>query len=175
MAQSPAESTLVLFLGSNIGNIQPVETDTFLRMIRQRLAPGDALLLGADLVKPREQLLLAYNDPLGVTAAFNRNVLTRLNREYGARFDERQFMHRAIWNQDASRMEMHLASRGRQDVHVPGLDLAFTLSPDETIWTESSYKFEADDIRARCERAGLTVVNQWRDDVNGFALTLGRA
>jgi L-histidine N-alpha-methyltransferase len=144
-------------------------------MIYRRLSPGDAVLIGADLVKPRDQLLMAYNDPLGVTAAFNRNVLTRLNREYGASIDERQFVHRARWNEEASRIEMHLASRGRQDVRVPGLDLAFTLAPGETIWTESSYKFEADDIAVRCERAGLAVVGQWLDTVSGFALTLGRA
>ena len=171
----PAAPTLVLFLGSNIGNFDPGDTDQFLRRVRATMRSGDAFLLGADLVKPRERLLLAYNDPLGVTAAFNRNVLTRLNREYGATFDEGRFMHRALWNREASRIEMHLVSRGRQEVRVPGLDLEFSLEPEETIWTESSYKFERGDIVARCERAGFTVAGPWVDEGNGFALTLGRA
>ena len=165
--------TLTLFLGSNIGNFDPPGADAFLHGIRGAMSEGDSLLLGADLVKPEAELLLAYDDPLGVTAAFNMNLLVRANRELDADFDLRGFAHRAIWNAGASRIEMHLVSARRQRVRVPAADLDITFEADETIWTESSYKYCADDIGAMVERAGFLTTNQWSED--GFALTLAKA
>ena len=165
--------TLTLFLGSNIGNFDPPGADAFLRAIRGAMSTGDSLLLGADLVKPEAELLLAYDDPLGVTAAFNMNLLVRANRELDADFDLRGFAHRAIWNAGASRIEMHLVSARRQRVRVPAADLDITFEVGETIWTESSYKYRADHIVAMVERAGFITTNQWSED--GFALTLGEA
>jgi L-histidine Nalpha-methyltransferase len=163
--------SMALFLGSNIGNFDPPDADAFLLAIRAALSPGDWLLLGADLTKPERELLLAYDDPLGVTAAFNRNLLVRANRELGADFNAEAFAHRAVWNADHSRVEMHLVSRARQRVHVPasGLDIAFDRG--ETIWTESSYKYDVDGIGAMLHRAHFDVADQWISD--GFALTLG--
>jgi len=129
--------TLVLFLGSNIGNFDRPGANEFLRSIRAALEPGDDLLIGADLVKPESELLLAYDDPLGVTAAFNRNLLVRVNRELEADFELDQFAHRAVWNEPASRMEMHLIAGSRQHVEVRRCDLAFDLEAGEPIWTES--------------------------------------
>lgn len=170
-----AGPTLVLFLGSNVGNFDRPAADALLRQIRGAMAPGDALLLGADLVKPERDLLLAYDDPLGVTAAFNRNLLHRLNRELDADFRVDGFDHRAIWNASASRVEMHLVSRDRQAVRVPRAEVAFTMEPGETIWTESSYKYEPGDLAARFAPQGLIVTRQWIDDRDRFALTLARA
>jgi dimethylhistidine N-methyltransferase len=165
--------TLALFLGSNIGNFDPPGADEFLRYLRSALAPGDSLLLGADLVKPERELLLAYDDPLGVTAAFNRNLLVRANRELSADFDVDGFTHRAVWNAEASRIEMHLVSVRRQRVRVPASRLDITFEPDETIWTESSYKYRPDGLVAMLDRAGFSTADQWIAD--DFALTLGRA
>ncbi len=113
-----AGQTLVVFLGSNIGNFNPPGTGALLRSVRAALGDGGALLLGTDLVKPEPELLLAYDDPLGVTAAFNLNLLVRVNRELDGDFDVKEFSHRAIWNAPASRVEMHLVSRSRQRVQV---------------------------------------------------------
>jgi uncharacterized SAM-dependent methyltransferase len=124
-------------------------------------------------VKPEAELLLAYDDPLGVTAAFNLNLLVRANRELGADFDLGSFGHRAIWNAEASRIEMHLVSAHRQRVRVPAADLDITFEAGETIWTESSYKYRADQIVTMVERAGFLTTNQWSED--GFALTLASA
>src|SRR5262249_41247677 len=121
-----AGRALALFLGSNIGNFDPPGTDAFLRNIRAALSPGDALLVGADLVKPERELLAAYDDPLQVTAAFNRNLLVRVNRKLGADFDVEAFAHRAVWNGEASRIEMHLASLRRQRVRIPAAHLDIT-------------------------------------------------
>ena len=165
--------TLTLFLGSNIGNFDPPGADAFLRTVRGAMSGGDSLLLGADLVKPEADLLLAYDDPLGVTAAFNLNLLVRANRELDADFDLGGFVHRAIWNADASRIEMHLVSLRQQRVRVPAADLDITFEPGETIWTESSYKYSADHVVAMVEQAGFCSVHQWSED--GFALTLAEA
>jgi dimethylhistidine N-methyltransferase len=165
--------TLVVFLGSNIGNFDPPATDVFLRGARAAMRCGDALLLGTDLVKPEPELLLAYDDPLGVTAAFNRNLLVRVNRELGGDFDVKAFSHRAVWNASASRVEMHLVSQSRQcvKVHEAGLDI--TLEAGESIWTESSYKYRAEDLAPTLDRAGFRVTGQWQED--GFAVTLAEA
>ena len=165
--------TLTLFLGSNIGNFDPPGAAAFLRNIRTASSAGDSLLLGADLVKPEADLLLAYDDPLGVTAAFNKNLLVRANNELEADFDLAGFSHRAVWNAGASRIEMHLVSERRQRVRVPVADLDITFESGDTIWTESSYKYRADQIAASVKQAGFVTTSQWIDD--GFALTLAEA
>jgi dimethylhistidine N-methyltransferase len=166
----PDDRTLVLFLGSNIGNFDPPGADAFLHGVRAALTPGDSILLGADLIKPEWELLLAYDDPLGVTAAFNKNLLVRANRELGADFDLEGFAHRAIWNAEASRIEMHLVSLRPQDVRVPAAELDLAFRAGDAIWTESSYKYRPADIPAMLERAGFVTCEQWVAD--GFALTL---
>jgi L-histidine Nalpha-methyltransferase len=171
--REPGGRALVLFLGSNIGNFDPPGAAAMLLGVRATMRRGDALLLGADLVKPERELLLAYDDPLGVTSAFNRNLLVRVNRELGADFDLDFFVHRAVWTEAASRIEMHLVSTRRQEVRVPDAGIVFTLEPGETIWTESSYKYHPAGIRVMLERAGFAVLDQWSADT--FALTLAAA
>ena len=171
----PAETarpTLVAFLGSNIGNFDPPGASAFLALIRAAVRPRDFLLLGADLVKPERELLLAYDDPLGLTAAFNKNLLLRLNTELHADFDLDRFSHRAVWNRDESRVEMHLVSGTTQDVHVADCEVRFRLEEGETIWTESSYKYQPEGIRALVEPAGFAQCEQWIDERAAFALTL---
>lgn len=174
-ARSSGERRLALFLGSNVGNFDPPGRDAFLRSARKALERGDGFLLGCDLVKPEPALLLAYDDPLGVTAAFNLNLLARINRELDGDFDLDGFGHRAVWNQDRSRIEMHLESERRQRVHVRGAELAFTMEAGETIWTESSYKYRPAEIAAMLERARFRIRTQWIDPVDRFALTLAEA
>jgi L-histidine N-alpha-methyltransferase len=169
--RSPGRA-LTLFLGSNIGNFDPPGADAFLRGVRMSLASGDSLLVGTDLVKPERELLLAYDDPLGVTAAFNRNLLVRVNRELGADFDIAAFQHRALWNAAESRVEMHLVAGGAQRVRIPGASLDVAFEEGETIWTESSYKYRPDDVVTMLERAGFSHAAQWIDEAAGFALTL---
>jgi L-histidine Nalpha-methyltransferase len=163
---------LVAFLGSNIGNFDPDQAAALLEAIARSLGPGDGLLLGADLVKPEPALLAAYDDPLGVTAAFNRNLLVRLNRELGANFDVGAFNHEARWNGEASRVEMHLVSRRPQEVSLPGAGLSVTFARLESIWTESSYKYEPDQLVALGRSAGFHLIDQWIDANARFALTL---
>lgn len=167
--------TLALFLGSNIGNFDPPAAAGMLTAIRGALAPGDALLLGADLVKPEPDLMLAYDDPLGVTAAFNRNLLVRMNQELDADFDLAHFRHCARWNPDASRIEMHLVSTCAQRVRVGAAEVDMTLREGETIWTESSHKYSPEQVTGMLERAGFNRRSQWTDADAGFALTLGEA
>jgi dimethylhistidine N-methyltransferase len=168
-----ADPALVVFLGSNIGNFDPPAAGALLRAARAALGRGGALLLGTDLVKPEADLLLAYDDPLGVTAAFNRNLLVRVNRELGGDFDVNQFSHRAAWNAPESRVEMHLVSRSRQRVRVRDSRIDITLGAGEPIWTESSYKYRVEDLQPMLDRAGFRVTGQWQAD--GFALTLAEA
>jgi L-histidine Nalpha-methyltransferase len=173
MARRPeGVPVLVAFLGSNIGNFDRSEADALLATIRRSLAPGDALLLGVDLVKPERTLQLAYDDPLGVTAAFTLNVLRRMNDELGADFDLARYRHRAIWNAGESRVEMHLVSTRRQDVCVPAAGLRFTMEEGESIWTESSYKFSSSRIDEVARDAGFQPGRRWVDHEAGFALTL---
>jgi dimethylhistidine N-methyltransferase len=164
--------TLALFLGSNLGNFDPPGCDAFLRNLRAALRPCDALLLGADLVKPKRDLIVAYDDPLGVTAAFNRNLLVRMNRELGADFDLHGFAHRAVWNGGQSRVEMHLVSQRLQRVRIRAADLALRLTEGETIWTESSYKYRPHDVTALLDSNGFRTIAQWVDTTEPFALTL---
>ena len=175
LARTLTGRRLALFLGSNIGNFDPPGRDAFLVSVRSVLDRGDALLLGVDLVKPTPDLLLAYDDPLGVTAAFNLNLLTRINRELQGDFDLRGFTHVAIWNEERSRIEMHLRSDRRQRIAVRSADLAFVMEPGETIWTESSYKYRPADIVSMLERTGFGVRAQWIEAVDRFALTLAEA
>jgi dimethylhistidine N-methyltransferase len=174
-AATSSGGELVLFLGSNIGNFDRPGADAFLRGVRAGTAAGDMLLLGADLVKRERDLILAYDDPLGVTAAFNRNLLVRINRELGGRFDVDAFSHRAVWAGQESRVEMHLVSRTRQRVEVEAAGIDFIIGNGESIWTESSYKYTPAGIVAALERAGFGLVEQWIDEADGFALTLVEA
>ena len=175
LPMADARPTLVAFLGSNIANFDPPGAAAFLGLLRAALCPGDYLLLGADLVKPERELLLAYDDPVGLTAAFNKNLLLRMNTELGADFDLDRFVHRAVWNGEASRVEMHLVSLAEQDVNVADADLRLQLQEGETIWTESSYKYEPDGIRQFVEAAGFDQQDQWIDERARFALTLFKA
>lgn len=165
-------NTLALFLGSNIGNYDPPGAAQLLRQLREALSPGDGFLLGTDLLKPEGDLLVAYDDPLGVTAAFNRNLLVRMNRELEADFDVASFRHRAVWNAVDSRVEMHLVSTRPQRVRVPRAGLEVTFLEGEHIWTESSYKFAADAVVRQLEAAGFRLHTQWIDAASQFALTL---
>ena len=169
------ERVLVMFLGSNIGNYDPPGANAFLRGMRGQLRTGDALLLGADLIKPERDLTLAYDDPLGVTAAFNRNLLVRINRELGGNFDVSQFAHQAVWNTVKSRIEMHVIARSAQEIHVDAAHVAFTMDQGDRIWTESSYKYRPDDVSGLLEAAGFRVIAQWLDWPDQFALTLVEA
>ena len=163
---------LVLLLGSNIGNFDPPAAEALLRRIAGSLQSGDAFLLGADLVKPERDLFLAYDDPLGVTAAFNLNLLVRINRELGANFDIGAFKHRAVWNAARARVEMHLVSLRAQGVRVPAAGLEIMLRPGEIIWTESSYKYRASEAVDLLQRCGFTHRAQWVDREARFAETL---
>jgi L-histidine Nalpha-methyltransferase len=174
-ARKAHDRTLALFLGSNIGNFDPPGDEEFLRTIRAALRPGDVFLLGADLLKPEPVLQLAYDDPLGVTAAFNRNLLVRMNREMGGDFDLSAFAHRAVWNAARSRVEMHLVSLRSQEVRLEAAGIEFTLEAGEPILTESSYKYEPAAVKALVERAGFVGRAQWIDTEGGFALTLADA
>lgn len=171
--ERPARGTLlVLFLGSNIGNFDTPAAEGFLAEIRAALRPGDALLLGADLVKPEKDLLLAYDDPLGLTAAFNKNLLLRINRELLADFDLEAFAHRAVWNPRERRVEMHLVSRRDQVVSIPRAECSVHLAAGEPIWTESSYKYTSEEVHALGGAAGFRALEQWIDPDARFALTL---
>jgi L-histidine Nalpha-methyltransferase len=167
----PSGALVVMFLGSNIGNFDPPVARQLLIRIRSALQPGDALLLGSDLVKREADLLLAYGDPLGVTAAFNRNLLRRINDELGGNFDLDGFTHQARWNQAAARVDAYLVSRRRQDVAIPAAGVELTLERDEPIWTESSHKYEPSQVVEEGRAAGFTSAAQWIDEDARFALT----
>jgi dimethylhistidine N-methyltransferase len=187
IAREPDTKILALYIGSSIGNFAPSEAHAILTRLRRQLQPGDALLLGTDLApnayKSVATLLAAYNDQAGVTAAFNRNILARLNRELGADFRPSCFAHRALWNPAHSRIEMHLESQVRQVVHIPaagpedaghsGLTLHFT--PGETIHTENSYKFTRSAIDALLTASSFTCAHTFTDPQDLFAVTLAAA
>ena len=163
---------LVLFLGSTIGNFEPEDACEFLAGVRLCLAAGDALLLGTDLVKPEEQLLAAYDDPAGVTAAFNLNLLGRINRELQADFDLRQFAHVARYSHEQQRIEMHLQSLAGQTVRIAAADLTVEFARDETIRTEASHKFRPEQIAGMARAAGFRLAEQWFDCQWPFAENL---
>lgn len=170
----PGEPALLLFLGSTIGNFTRAEAASFLTRIRQAMRPGDYLLLGADLIKTRARLLAAYDDPIGVTAAFNLNLLARMNRELEADFDLSRFAHEARWNEHQLRIEMHLRSRIAQTVRIGALGLSIAFTAGETIWTESSHKFRAEDIPVLGRHSGWTCMRQWIEPEWSFSETLFR-
>ena len=161
--------TLALFLGSTVGNLDPAERVDLLRDIRTLLRPGDGLLLGTDLKKDEEVLLAAYDDALGVTAAFNRNLLVRINRELGGGIDLSTFRHRARYDRQRGRIEMHLESRRDQIVPIRCLGLDVGFAAGETIHTESSYKFDLGQIADLAARAGFELRRTWMDAGRRFA------
>jgi L-histidine Nalpha-methyltransferase len=163
---------LVLFLGSTIGNFDGDASTHFLRQLRGILREGDFLLLGADLEKPVDTLLAAYDDPRGVTAAFNRNLLARINRELGANFALDQFAHQAIFNQQTRSVEMHLRSRTEQIVSIPGADLVVKLAHGETIWTETSHKYSLEELWTLANDSGFRPSSTWIDSAWPFAENL---
>ncbi|MFP5208857.1 MAG: L-histidine N(alpha)-methyltransferase [Acidobacteriota bacterium] len=167
------ERRLVLYIGSSIGNFEHEDAMRLLRRVREALRPGDGLLLGVDLVKEEHTLLAAYNDAAGVTAAFNRNMLERLNHELGANFDVDNFAHRAVWNRGASRIEMHLESRYAQRVRLASLDLDVRFAQGETIHTENSYKYAPGLAEAMLVQAGFKAEQCWMDERGWFAVCLG--
>jgi dimethylhistidine N-methyltransferase len=162
------EKVLVLFLGSNIGNYTPDEARALLGQIRRALRPGDGLLLGADLKKSAAILELAYDDGLGVTAAFNLNLLQRVNRELGADFDLKQFAHRAVYDEDAGRVEIYLVSRVKQTVDIRGLGLTVEFRAGETIHTENSCKYDLAQLAAMAGETRFRPVKAWFDSERRF-------
>ena len=168
----PGHALLVLFLGSTIGNFPRDAAQDFLGEVRACLAPGDALLLGADLVKPLARMLLAYDDPAGVTAAFNRNLLARINRELDADFALRNFAHEARWDPHQRRIEMHLRALNAQRICIRAARFDCELRKDETIWTESCHKFHAEEIREMAAAADFQCRAQWIDETWPFAESL---
>lgn len=170
--RTPGEALLVLFLGSTIGNFERAAGEEFLRAIRRLLRPGDGLLVGADLVKPAARLIAAYDDPTGVTAAFNLNLLARINRELGAGFSLRQFAHRARYDERQRRIEMHLVSQRRQTVSIPAAGIVVSFEKGETIWTEACHKFDLDGLAAMAVRCDFRTEAQWVDPEWPFAESL---
>jgi L-histidine Nalpha-methyltransferase len=166
------EKIFVLFLGSTIGNFDRPAGDEFLREVRSILGEGDALLLATDLEKSIPQLVTAYADPAGVTAAFNKNILARLNRELGADFDLDQFEHVARYDMVERRVEMHLRSKAWQRVTIAAAGFRFYMREGETIWTESSHKYNPQEVVAMGERTGYRCAAQWIDQEWPFAQSL---
>jgi L-histidine Nalpha-methyltransferase len=166
------QNLLVLFLGSTIGNFDRPCGVKFLADVREILMPGDSLLLGTDLEKPAAQLLRAYDDELGVTAAFNLNLLARINRELDANFEVAQFAHVAKMNYWARSIEMHLQSKRRQKVSIPAAGISIVFEEGETIWTESSHKYSAEEVCRMAVAAGFRCESQWIDDEWPFAENL---
>jgi L-histidine Nalpha-methyltransferase len=165
---------LVLYLGSSIGNFDPEAAVSMLTAVRKKLNPGDALLLGTDLVKPSTILIPAYDDARGITAQFNRNILRRLNRELGTGFYVNAFRHVACWNAVCSRMEMHLQSQCRQIVSLGILGSKVTFAACERIHTENSYKYTMPVVKSMLNDAGFALDQTWFDDKKWFALNLAR-
>ncbi len=163
---------LVLFLGSNLGNFTYTEALEFMTALRKILKPADALLLGTDLKKDPQILTNAYDDQIGVTAAFNLNLLARLNRELDADFDLRKFKHKAVYNETEGRVEMHLESLATQKVNLRKLDLKIEFKIGETIHTENSYKFNLEDLRHLAEVSGFKVQQSWFDNKKRFGSSL---
>jgi dimethylhistidine N-methyltransferase len=179
----PNTRTLALYIGSSIGNFTPEGSREVLRNLRAQLLPGDTLLLGTDLIpgkhKTEGTLLAAYDDAAGTTAAFNLNVLTRLNRDLGADFDTEKFCHKVLWNPADSRIEMHLESLIAQRVHIPanssGSALTIGFAAGETIHTENSYKFTPAAVDALLASASFKATRSWQDPQQLFAVTLATA
>ena len=163
---------LVAFLGSTLGNLTPGPRAEFLASVSEMMQPGDTLLLGTDLVKDVDRLVRAYDDSAGVTAQFNRNVLTVVNRELGADFDVPAYQHVARWNADEERIEMWLRSTRPQRVHITALDLDVDFADGEEMLTEVSCKFRRSGVDAELAAAGLERTHWWTDDAGDFGLSL---
>lgn len=166
---------LVLFLGGTIGNLEAHERRAFLAQVRALLSPGDFLLLGMDLVKDTSVLEAAYNDSAGVSAAFSSNVLTVINNALGADFDLSLWRHRAHYNAEAARIEMHLYAERAHTVRIADLDMTVDFTEGESIWTENSHKFTRETASAMLEAAGLTLDTWYMDEREYFGLVLARA
>jgi dimethylhistidine N-methyltransferase len=173
--RKPGEHLLVLFLGSTIGNFEREAAIEFLKKIRSMLNPGDYLLLGTDLLKPTQILLDAYDDALGVTAAFNLNLLARINRELGGNFALTRFQHVARFNPEARSIEMHLRSSEAQEVYIAAPGIRIALAEGETIWTESSHKYRVQDVIEMAAKTHFECRERWIDEEWGFAESLWRA
>jgi L-histidine Nalpha-methyltransferase len=172
LGKKPRRRTLALFLGSNISNFDPEEALRFLRAMRSVLNKGDALLLGADLKKDPAILEAAYNDALGVTSAFNLNVLARINRELGGTFDLRAFQHRAFYNEPLGRIEIYIESLAQQVVRIEKLDLEVAFAAGELIHTENSYKYDMDGIAQLAADTGFKRSHTWLDSQERFSSNL---
>jgi len=172
LGKRPRARTLALFLGSNISNFDPDEALRFLRAMRSVLQKGDALLLGADLKKDPAILDAAYNDALGVTSAFNLNVLARINRELGGTFDLRAFKHRAFYNQSEGRVEIYIESLADQRVRIEKLDLEIEFAAGELIHTENSYKYDKANIAHLAVATGFELSRTWLDSEERFSSNL---
>ncbi len=166
---------LVLYLGSSIGNFDPPDALELLQQVRLSLKSGDAMLLGTDLAKDGRILVPAYDDADGVTAAFNKNILARLNRDIGTDFDLDAFRHAAVWNPKRSRMEMHLVSCKVQSVCIPVFDIEIQFAAGESIHTENSYKYTLPQVREVATSAKFSLEQTWTDHRRWFALHLLRA
>jgi dimethylhistidine N-methyltransferase len=167
-------TTLAIYIGSSIGNFSPEESRMILRNLRSQLQPGDALLIGTDMVKDEQTLVAAYDDRAGITAEFNLNILRRLNRELGADFDLVSFRHCALWNGAELRIEMHLESTREQRVRIAAANIDLHFAKCETIHTENSYKFTEETIHRLLDDAGFDVEQSWMDERGWYAVTLGR-
>ena len=165
---------LVLYIGSSIGNMDREEADRFLRRLRTRIGPGDALLLGADLVKDSRTLLAAYNDRAGVTARFNLNLLARINRELGGHFDLSTFRHIAVWNAKESRIEMYLESSREQRVAIDLLGMRVHFACGERIHTENSHKYTVRGASQMLRHAGFLPTQTWTDHKRWFAVVYAK-
>lgn len=168
LPDAPASRRVAYFPGSTLGNFEPARADALLRRIARLVGTGGGLLLGVDLRKDEAVLERAYNDAAGVTAAFNLNLLVRANRELGADFDLDAFRHRAFYNRERSRVEMHLVSEAEQDVHLG--DETFHFREGESIHTEDSHKYDLAEFADRVAKCGLRVDETWTDPRNYFAV-----
>ncbi len=172
LKEQKIHSKLVLFLGSSIGNFTKNEARDFLRKVRGTMCEDDRFLVGMDLLKPDEILIRAYDDPKGITAQFNLNVLQRINRELGGNFDLAKFRHKAIFNHGESRIEMHLESTESHTVYIDEIDSTIEFEAGETIHTENSYKFSKPQIQRLAEIGGLKLEKAWYDADEWFSLNL---
>lgn len=164
--------TVVLFLGSSIGNLNPSESLGLLKQVRTILNPGDVFLIGADLKKSTDLLIPAYADALGVTAAFNLNLLVRINRELGGNFELAKFEHSALYNEAHGRVEMHLLSREKHVVQISKIQLEVNFERGESIHTENSYKFDLKSFETLAANSGFHLDKVWRDRNGWFSLNL---
>jgi len=171
-AERAGTRTIALFLGSNIGNFNPEEAREFFKEVRRVLLPEDVLLIGADLKKSADVLLPAYDDPLGVTAAFNLNLLGRINRELEGEFNIKKFAHRAVYNEKLGRIEIYVVSREAQSVPIRALDLVARFEEGETIHTENSYKFDMEQLAELGQETGFILERAWFDGARRFSFNL---